>query len=459
MFYAVKKGNMTGIFDNWADTESAVKGYPNPDFKKFNTEVEAQAYLENRDIWEERVLSDIKEGYLVAFTDGSYNEELNRYSYGVTFILSNNSEKNICGYGNNVNYLDSKNIIGEIFGVINALDWAISNGFEKIKIYHDYVGISKWINGEWKAKGKASQMFTYLYNSKFKDLLKIEFVKVPAHSNIKYNEKADQLAKSALVERKKLAIQGENWFSVPYVSKSEFDVICETVIEFNNNINFTIEEKSDKYIYKFKLYNESVVISLFKSGNQKLLVQGKNGSLFQIITTILVEMDEKLEVENVLGNVYRISINKETINNAYNLIENGLPKMYPINIKRLLKQCIINLNYYVECEDYSQYTFPALKALEGHIKYLINIAGGTVGRNFTCFGLNNNNYYITETFPNTSKNQCIEKCYNYYVSQRNSLFHFGDVLNSNFDNTRCINTKEDANEIIQKCIDLIITQQ
>ena len=33
-----------------------------------------------------------------------------------------------------IEYIDSDNIIGEIFGVINAVDWAISNGYEKIKI-------------------------------------------------------------------------------------------------------------------------------------------------------------------------------------------------------------------------------------------------------------------------------------------------------------------------------------
>lgn len=45
------------------------------------------------------------------------------------------------------------------------------------------------------------------------------------------------------------------------------------------------------------------------------------------------------------------------------------------------------------------------------------------------------------------------------VSQRNSLFHFGDVLNEACDNTRSINTKAEADEIIKNCIDLISTQQ
>ena len=94
---------------------------------------------------------------------------------------------------------------------------------------------------------------------------------------------------------------------------------------------------------------------------------------------------------------------------------------------------------------------------------MITLDGGNVGRNFTCFGydktVNPNKYVVQEAFPDRSKNIYIENCYNYYVSQRNSSFHFGDVLNETLDNTRCITTKEEADEIIKKCIELISTQQ
>ena len=51
-------------------------------------------------------------------------------------------------------------------------------------------------------------MFVSLYKSKFEDFIQVEFMKVPGHSNVIYNEKADQLAKSALNDRKKVAVQG-----------------------------------------------------------------------------------------------------------------------------------------------------------------------------------------------------------------------------------------------------------
>lgn len=461
-FYAVKKGNQIGIFECWADCQTATKGYSSPEFKSFTTKEEAEAYLQNRDIWVEKVEKDNSDGYLVAFTDGSYDKDLKRYSYGVKFIRPDGSEADICGYGSNPAYIDSNNIIGEIFGVINALDWAISNEFEKIKIYHDYEGLSKWISGDWTANSKGAKMYISLYELKFKDFLEIRFEKVPGHSNVIYNEKADQLAKSALVERKKVVVQGDNWFSIPYFKQDDFNAFVELIEESDEGITHTLTSALGKDIYKFKLNREVITVTLFKTGQHKLLLQGKNNYLFQIITATIIELYDASHVEQILGNAYRINIKQDVVSNAYNPIESGLPDDYPEGLKRLIKQSIINMTHYVESEEYSMYVFPALRALEGHIKYLITVAGGNPGRQFSCFDrdrtMNPNEYIVTESFPDRSKNSSIEKCYNYYKSQRDTAFHFGDIMGQ-VDNTRLIETKEEADEIIKKCLSLISTEQ
>lgn len=46
MYYAVKKGHKIGIFENWSEAQSATAGFSEPDFKKFKTKEEAEAYLE-----------------------------------------------------------------------------------------------------------------------------------------------------------------------------------------------------------------------------------------------------------------------------------------------------------------------------------------------------------------------------------------------------------------------------
>ena len=76
MYYAVRKGHITGIFDNWPEAQAATLGFSGPEYKKFKTKEEAEAYLDNRDVWVEQVAEDNKAGYLVAFTDGSYDKSL-----------------------------------------------------------------------------------------------------------------------------------------------------------------------------------------------------------------------------------------------------------------------------------------------------------------------------------------------------------------------------------------------
>lgn len=301
-----------------------------------------------------------------------------------------------------------------------------------------------------------------LYKAKFEGFIQIEFVKVPGHSNVVYNEKADQLAKSALVDRKKVAVQGENWFSIPYFNENDFDAFSQIIAEADKNITYTIDNNANKAIYRFKLNSDSVTVTLFKSGKHKLLVQGKNTYLFQVIATTIVELDNDSKVEQILGNAYRISIKRDVIDNAYKPVEIGLPGNYPSGNKRLIKQAVINLTHFIESEDYSQYVFPALKALEGHIKYLITEAGGVPGRQFSCFDLDKTaippRYVVTANLTDRSKIPYIENCYNYYKSQRDTTFHFGDIMGS-VDNTRFINTKEEADKIIKDCIALISTQQ
>ncbi len=460
MYYTVRKGHKIGVFDNWPEAQAATSGFSNPDIMKFESKEEAEAYLENRDIWTERIAADNREGYLVAFTDGSFDKELNRYSYGVVLVRPDGTEESVCGFGNNELYLDSNNIIGEIFGVINALDWAVSNGFEKVKIYHDHEGLSKWSSGEWKANVKASQMFVSIFKEKFDGVLSVDFVKVPKHSNVVFNEKADQLAKSALIDKKRVPVEGDHWYSIPYFSKDDFEAFTEIVKESDGNITCNVTEYPDKSIYRFSLNEDSVTVTLFKSGKRSLLVQGKNTYLFQVIATTIVELDDDCKVERILGNAYRISIKNDLVEKTYKPVEAGLPSNYPDGIKRLLKQAAINLNYYIQSEDYSQYAFPALRALEGHIKYLISVAGGPVGRQFSCFNktASADSYYFSAPLLDTSKKSCIETCYNYYKSQRDTSVHFGDLIGIT-DTTRFMATKQEADEVILKCIELINTQR
>ena len=454
-YYAVKKGYTTGIFDNWAECQKAISGFSHPDFKGFKTREEAEAYLSDTDLWKEKIKEDIKNGYIVAYTDGSFDKDLQRYSYGVVIIDDKMQEFSLCGYGDNKKYLSSNNIIGEIFGVINAMDWAVSNGYCMLKVYHDYEGLSKWISGEWKASSDAAKMYVSIYNEKFDGVLDVEFVKVKGHSNNSYNDKADALAGSALQDRKRVAVQGDHWFSIPHFKKEDLETMMDLIKEVDQNISVVIETYGLRTIYRLRLHSDRLTVTHFNSGAHKILVQGQPTLLFQIVVAVLSELED-IRFERVLGNAYRRSIDKEKVDAAYNATVPVFPADYPANNKKFIRQAIINLQYYIDCEDYAQYAFPALRALEGHIKYLIQKAGGPLGKKFYQFNKDpvTLQYVLTAPLTDTSKKPLIEKCYNYYKSQRDTIFHFGDLMGST-DTTRMIQSKDEADEIINGCISLI----
>lgn len=458
-FYSVKKGYSTGIFENWTECSEQIKGFPGAEYRSFSSRQDAEAYLSGTDLWTEKIYNESDGGFLVAFTSGSSDRANNKYSFASYLILRNREEELLCNFSNNENYIENITIIGEVLAVMNTFDYAISNDYKKIKIYHNHEGIEKWITGDWLPKSKASKLLVGIYNEKYSELLDVEFEKVQADSSIIFSKKARQGSKQALMDREKRLVSGNNWFRINNITNSEFETIIEILDEIDNKIAVTSNRDSQKTIYKITHGSMTVTASVFSGGQRFLLLQGKNNDLYKLITSTIVELTDKASVETLIQNAYRIKVDRDALNRRFEPVEQSLPPGYPSGIKRLVKQSIINLTQNFDSEDYSQYAFPALRALEGHIKYLIIEAGGTPGRQFNCFNKDSstNLYFVNTPFADGSKNASIAKCYNYYKSRRDTLFHFGDIIGPT-DNTHFLSSKSDADKIIQDCIELIRTE-
>ena len=451
-YYAVKKGKVCGIFESWDECQKVISGVSSPDFKGFRTLEEAQAYLNDENIYWKQVEQDISNGYVVAYTDGSFNESTNEYSYGICIFDLDRNEINLCSKLSYAAFLESRNISGEIFGVITALDWAVSNGYEKIKIYHDLEGVSKWATGEYSANSEVAKYYTKVLSERFDTCIKYEFVKVPGHSNNPYNEKADRLANSALSGERKL-IEGANSFVVPNFSDSDLETIISLI---NEELPELKEDRKEilggKQIKLGTGKKNSVTIKFYNSN--KLLVQSKPNAIYQIVLTYISELLGEKNVVKLVKQAYRIKINSDSLEANYANLCANIPANYNNSIKTLLRQAIINLNGYFEAEEYGQYAYPALRALEGHMKYLFNKNGIHVEKSFTQFKGNEVDGYVLSTSIQEPDKTNIENCYNYYVKTRHKIFHFGDIIGCT-DNTYLIDTKQKADEIIRESIRLI----
>lgn len=219
-FYAVRVGNIPGIYNTWSECERQVKGFKGAKFKKFKLYDEAIEFLqvsnesEIKEILKEDIKEkindeidinksnydcnqeDILEDEIVSYVDGSFNLGEMIYSYGVVMITKDKIEE-YNGKEDDPVLAQMRNVSGELKAAMVAMDIAMEKGYKKLSIYYDYAGIEKWAMGEWKTNKAGTRDYKKYYDS-IKGKLQVKFIKVPAHAGVKYNELADKLAKEAI---------------------------------------------------------------------------------------------------------------------------------------------------------------------------------------------------------------------------------------------------------------------
>ena len=211
-YYAVRKGLVPGIYNNWDDCKANVNGFPGAEYKSFKTLIEAEEYIKS--VTEKNVSpkKETKSGeasqelteYLqskmkstaIAEVDGSYNVATGEYAYGM-LIYHNGNLYEECKSFDDPEMSSMRNVAGEIQGAARAMAYSVENGIDSIDIYYDYAGIEKWALGEWKTNKEGTRSYKEYYIS-ISDKLKVHFHKVKGHSGDMGNDRADELAKSAL---------------------------------------------------------------------------------------------------------------------------------------------------------------------------------------------------------------------------------------------------------------------
>ncbi len=210
-YYAVKEGRNIGVFGTWDECKAQVDGYSGAIYKSFKTLEEAKAFIgiavqgtsdknndEKQDLKKVESTDDIecKAKEAVAYVDGSFNVATNEFSYGAV-IFYEDKEVHLKEKFDNEELAAMRNVAGEIYGSMAAMQYAMDKGLKKVKIYHDYEGIAKWCQGLWKTNKTGTMAYKAFYDEA-KEKIDIEFVKVKGHSGDKYNDLADKLAKEAL---------------------------------------------------------------------------------------------------------------------------------------------------------------------------------------------------------------------------------------------------------------------
>ena len=144
--YAVRRGRVTGLFSSWDACSDAIRGYSGAEYKGFNSEEQAKAYLEGGvEFTQERLIDKPRRSDSVnIYTKCSCKDGI--CGIGVCLESSDVERQFYCS----VKCADS--ISGQLLAVLCGVELAVDMHYTTLNIISDYQGVESWYTGEWKAK-------------------------------------------------------------------------------------------------------------------------------------------------------------------------------------------------------------------------------------------------------------------------------------------------------------------
>lgn len=465
-YYAVKQGYKIGIYNTWDDCKKQVEGYSGAVYKGFPTLEKAEEFLGlSSDSEKKPAENTISEAEAIAYVDGSYDDSLKEFSYGV-IILYDEIEEHYSEKFNTPSLVSMRNVAGEIKGAERAMQFCIDKGISSIDIYYDYEGIKKWCTGEWKATKVGTKAYKDFYDN-IKNKVKVRFFKVEAHSGDEYNDLADKLAKSALgIGNCPLIIQKENNMTANNIKYDELVAIIDLLKEDNEGL--VVEECSVPYGKGFNLSldipnKQNLKVICFSEKN-KIWVQGKKEDLFNQFSLYIVELLETDEVPKFLNTVHNLKIDKDVIDLEFDVFFPNAKGRLPSKVNNYLHQAVYNLKINGDMYNATFLAEPAIRSLEAVLKIALqdhNLPIREEDKNydsFFVFGKQNKRYILKQEYikPEHSNDfvEYIGNCYNHFSIHRNTLDHW-DNPKCDFDTTRIIKTTTEAHTLIKDTIKII----
>lgn len=486
-YYAVKIGRIPGIYGTWDECKAQTDGVAGAQYKSFSLLEDAEQYIRetaedipdilpetttnNTDLnaQVENQIAALGENEVVAFVDGSYDVTEEKSAFG-TIIFSQGGNKDILyrAFTKQLGeeFISLRNVAAELEGVKEAISWALQYNKIKITIYYDYEGIEKWATGQWKANKAIPREYVQFIQEKRK-VLQIEFIKVPAHTGVKYNEEADSIAKNALLAK---GHKTYNDGSVYFVGYGVQD--WKTIIQCINDENAGLAD--EKAISPLILSQEtigtrekirvtqdrnSVVINCYR--NSKSYVQGKQTVLLQkIIATAIELLRNKQNVIETLNSYHALTLSANEVETRF---EQVLPHYRHESEKHYtnLLSAVYNTLLTGYMPDYTCLVTPIFRAYE---YYLHRILGDIMGldtetdkgtNNFSFFSKNAAGLYECN---NRNKNLLSQPQLNYLnrlYTKYNSVRHPYSHWSANDVDTAVITDITTARDLLKDGLALI----
>lgn len=138
---------------------------------------------------------DINHNYKI-YVDGSFIA--NNIGYGYVILKEDKIENE--GWGSLYDFTLRRynQIGGEIRAVLESLKWCKDNNVQVVDLFYDYSGLELWATHKWKANSRLTQEYQNNFND---NQIFINWIKVKSHTNDKWNDYVDQLAKKGALSK------------------------------------------------------------------------------------------------------------------------------------------------------------------------------------------------------------------------------------------------------------------
>lgn len=201
-------------------------------------------------------------------------------------------------------------------------------------------------------------------------------------------------------------------------------------------------------------YGDKITISTYP--NKTILLQGKPAYIFSEAISFLSYCNN-ISTQNIIDGIsclHSVNVKIDDINSQLEfLLKNSYSKLDPVIIK-LLSPSIALKKIFIELDDYSCFAFPALRALEAYIKWLLAQKNITVENNFGgIFSGYDLTSQVRAIINDPIYQSEVERVFKYFKDNRHVYFHTEQVLID----TALIQNRIEADSIINSVINLIET--
>lgn len=168
---------------------------------------------------------------------------------------------------------NTKNVSGEIHGVVATINYCLLNNIKNITICYDYEGLEKWALDEWETKTDLTARYKALFKA-VKGHIEICFCKVDGKKG--KNKIADTLAKKAAIDGEELEVWPEIEMDIITPKRKKIPEFIPDLENENTMAQDPVTQKQFKYLRKLKCkeiphnkYEASLLIEKYIKLNNK----------------------------------------------------------------------------------------------------------------------------------------------------------------------------------------------